>query len=179
MSNWKGNISADYVVHYTGNAAYIIGKHEGRDALCTRIDCERGHVGPIYNDGYSLIPTIDLAVKQARALQRLHSYGSYRAAVLDGGPVAIDLYGIGLPRLGRLNFYRLDLVVDGRAYKAKNRRPAQAALGPNARFDRFRFDRSLFKRGSVASWHPELALGEKCVQLEYQAIVKDIRRRIA
>ena len=176
MSKSKSKITAHYVVHYIGNAAYIIGKQNGIDAICTRIDCERGHVIPIYNDGYSLMPTIDLAVKQAYAMQLLHSYASYRDAVLDGGPVAIDLYGIGLALPGRMKFYRLDLVVDGRAYRVKKRRRAQAAMGPNAKFDRFHFERSLFKRGPAARWYPELALGEKCVQLEYQAIVKGIAR---
>lgn len=158
------NTVADCVLHYIGNSIYIIGKKDGLDELCVRLDCERGHVDYRYNDGFSIIPTINVAGRLGRDFPWKHPYVSYRTAVFDGGPVAIDIHGVGLVQNWHVTFYRIDHVVDGRAYRTLDRfRVKKPWLGPNALYDRFRFEGKPFRSRSASVWQPKLALGAKCV----------------
>jgi hypothetical protein len=172
----RKNISAHYVLHYIGNSVYIIGKKGGVvDTVCVRVNIEGEQVDILYNDRFSMIPIIDLAIAHGREVPRHYSYASYRSAVADGGPVAIDIYGVGLVTDTRLTFHRIDHVVDGRAYDTLNDFEVAAPRWDfHAALDWFRFEERHFRRRSVSAWQPNLALGAQCVQLEYRAIVESI-----
>jgi hypothetical protein len=173
-------VKADYVVQYVGYSGYVIGKCGASATVCAVIDFWNKNIIISFDDGGAdlnkAISAGQRVGERTLSWRMLGFPAAYRMAK-SGGPVALDVHGLGLFTHKRMTFKACDQSFDGRYFRTKW--PVERLLNPGKKRrrtyeqERFLFDPEVFDGKTLLAWQPDVALGRECLALEYWRMAGD------
>jgi len=166
---------ADYIVHFIGYAAFVIGKDDrNEDAICGLVHAIEASVNIIYKDREEMSEVLGLVAKQAQSIPR-QRYMDYLAQLPSEGPIPVEVHGLGIYWQGGLKFCPLQQAFDARKFAQTPRRASSSGrergdmpAGPG----RFAVQRSMVQDKARTPWTPQFALGARCLQIDRSRILR-------